>query len=61
VNRFRRRAPDHPAAPHQSRRDSGELTNAAEDMFDFAQQSRKEREERLHGDDVKRRAKRKTK
>lgn len=68
------RDPKHPATKKlkkllqsladQESDDSGsherELSSASEDMYEFAQHARKEREQRLHGGDVRRRDKRST-
>ena len=70
MNFYRRRPPNHPLARKlRNRPDRGgsvaddagsvdrELTGDVESMDDFAQRSRKEREARLHGADIKARAK----
>jgi hypothetical protein len=66
MNKWRMRHPNYVMArkprnrADQTGTDSGsvdaELTDDVENMFDFAQRSRKEREARLHGGDVRKRA-----
>jgi hypothetical protein len=65
---IKNRDPNHPntkkllALSHEDDSDDSgsherELSSASEDMYEFAQRARKEREQRLHGGAVKRRAK----
>jgi hypothetical protein len=68
---IKNRDPKHPATKKllqsladQESEDSGsddrELSSASGDMYEFAQRARIEREQRLHGGDVRRRNKRST-